>query len=88
MILFTVCVLVLCRRSFRDYGLTLEQWADGLKVGLLWGLLLFPARVSRYCRCPSSAGIRPPTMTEGAVYALAFGSGRSLRLAAHLQARC
>jgi len=72
MILFTVCVLVLCRRSFRDYGLTLEQWADGLKVGLLWGLLLVSgAGLLAIVGVGHQPGIRPPTMTEGAVYALA-----------------
>jgi len=58
------------RRSFRDYGLTLEQWADGLKVGCFGIAAGFRRGSSRYVGV-RQPGIRPPTMTEGAVYALA-----------------
>jgi membrane protease YdiL (CAAX protease family) len=39
MILFTVAVLLLCRRSFEEYGLTLNGWRYSLNVGLLWSVL-------------------------------------------------
>lgn len=40
MILFTVSVLLLFRRSFEEYGLTLKGWRYHLNVGLFWGLLV------------------------------------------------
>jgi hypothetical protein len=40
MILFTVAVLLVRRRSFEDYGLTLRGWRYHLNVGLLWGVLV------------------------------------------------
>src|SRR5258706_15724424 len=40
MILFTVCVLLLCRRSFSAYGLSLANFSGNFKIGLLWGVLL------------------------------------------------
>jgi len=40
MILFTVSVLLLRRRSFEVYGLTLKRWRYNLNVGLLWVVLV------------------------------------------------
>jgi len=40
MILFTVCVLLLLRRSFTDYGLTFAGRGEDVKTGLLWGCFL------------------------------------------------
>ncbi len=40
MILFPVIVLVLGRRSFREYGLTEQGWRYNLNVGLFWGILV------------------------------------------------
>jgi len=40
MILFTVSVLSLCRRSFEVYGLTLRRSRYNLNVGLLWSVLM------------------------------------------------
>jgi hypothetical protein len=39
MILFTVAILLICRRSFEQYGLTLDGWKTNLNIGLFWGLL-------------------------------------------------
>ena len=38
MILFTVAILSFCRRSFEQYGLTLNGWKANLNIGLVWGL--------------------------------------------------
>jgi membrane protease YdiL (CAAX protease family) len=43
MILFTVSVLLLFRRSFGEYGLTLKGWRYHLNVGLFWSLLVVMA---------------------------------------------
>jgi membrane protease YdiL (CAAX protease family) len=43
MILFTVTVLLLCGRGFKEYGLTLQEWGYNLNVGLVWGVLLIVA---------------------------------------------
>jgi membrane protease YdiL (CAAX protease family) len=40
MIVFTVAVLAISRRSFADYGLTIKGWRRSLNIGLLWGLLV------------------------------------------------
>jgi uncharacterized protein len=45
MILFTVAVLLICRRSFEQYGLTLNGWKTSLNIGLFWGLLFAAAAV-------------------------------------------
>jgi membrane protease YdiL (CAAX protease family) len=72
MIFFTVCVLLLCGRSFATYGLTLEHWGENLKVGLLWGMLLVTgAGLLRLAGVQHLPGATPPTMTEGVIYGLA-----------------
>jgi membrane protease YdiL (CAAX protease family) len=45
MILFTVAILLICRRSFEQYGLTLNGWKTSLSIGLFWGLLFAVAAV-------------------------------------------
>jgi len=40
MILFTLAILLVCRRDFQEYGLTLHGWRYNLNIGLLWGLLI------------------------------------------------
>jgi hypothetical protein len=45
MILFTVSVLLLTRRSFEEYGLTRKGWRYYLNLGLFWGVLLVMAAV-------------------------------------------
>ncbi|HEV2972231.1 MAG TPA: CPBP family intramembrane glutamic endopeptidase [Pirellulales bacterium] len=45
MILFTVAILLVCRRSFEQYGLTLNGWKTNLNIGLFWGLLFAAAAV-------------------------------------------
>ena len=72
MILFTVCVLFLCRRSFSTYGLTLARWTAGLKLGLLWGVLLVTGGgLLMLFRVRHQPGSVPPGMKEGIVYGLA-----------------
>jgi membrane protease YdiL (CAAX protease family) len=36
MIVFTVAMLLVCRRNFPEYGLTWKDWRYNLNVGLLW----------------------------------------------------
>jgi membrane protease YdiL (CAAX protease family) len=72
MILFTAATLLLCRRSFAAYGISVAQWADGLKLGLLWGLVLVGgAGVLMLFHIRHQAGGPPPTMKEGIAYGLA-----------------
>jgi hypothetical protein len=40
MILFTVALLLIARRNFEEYGLTLKGWRYCLNVGVLWGVLI------------------------------------------------
>jgi len=40
MIFFTISVLLLCRRSFEVYGLTVKRWRHNLSVGLLCAVLI------------------------------------------------
>jgi membrane protease YdiL (CAAX protease family) len=40
MIFFTVAVLLMSRRSFEEYGLTVKGWRYNLNVGLLWAALI------------------------------------------------
>jgi hypothetical protein len=69
MILFTVGALLLCRRSFAAYGLTLTSWTEGLRLGLLLGMLLVVGGMAlRLFGVQHEPGIRPPTMIEGVVY--------------------
>lgn len=69
MILFTVCVLVLCRRSFATYGLKLSRWVEGMRVGLFWGVLLVGgAALLLLFGVHHQPGRRPPTMSEGVAY--------------------
>jgi uncharacterized protein len=43
MVLFTVVVLLLCGRSFEQYGLTWKGWRYSLNIGLVWGVLFVVA---------------------------------------------
>ena len=43
MTLFTVAALLLGRRNFAEYGLTLKDWRYNLNVGLFWSVLLTAA---------------------------------------------
>jgi membrane protease YdiL (CAAX protease family) len=72
MILFTVSVLLICRRSFQDYGLSLVRWAENLKLGLLWGLLLVAgAALLALAGVRHRPGGPPPGMAAGVAYGLA-----------------
>jgi len=72
MILFTFCVLLLCRRSFKAYGLDLARRGEDLKTGLVWGLFLVTgAGLLRLLGVRHQPGVAPPTMTEGLIYGFA-----------------
>jgi len=40
MILFTLAMVLICRRSFAAYGLSLTNWRYNLNVGLLWAVFV------------------------------------------------
>lgn len=69
MILFTVLVLLLFKRSFNEYGLTLSGWRYSLNVGLLWGLLTVAggAMIVRIDPIHFDTG-RPPDRTGALVF--------------------
>jgi membrane protease YdiL (CAAX protease family) len=72
MILFTVGLLLLCRRDSGQYGLTFDGWSAGLNIGLGWGLVLVAgAAILRVLGVRHEAGMSPPTIAEGLIYAAA-----------------
>ncbi len=86
MILFTLCILSIRRKSFPTFGLTLANWDQGLKIGLVWGLLLVAGaavrqshrpcpRLDSVAECQADGGFQMPPGTLGAVVFL----GRLLR---------
>ena len=65
----TISSLLICRRSFGAYGFTLEGWREGLRLGLLWGVLLVCGGAAlRGLGVRHKPGGPPPTMAEGLVY--------------------
>jgi membrane protease YdiL (CAAX protease family) len=87
MILFTICVLLLFRRSFADYGWTCERWPEHVKTGLLCGLLLVGgAGILRLLGVCHQPGVTPPTMVEGVIYAV-FSLAAVFLFAGFLQRR-
>src|SRR5580704_7965044 len=69
MILFTVAVLLVSRRSFEDYGLTLKGWRYNLNVGLLWGVLIvLAAGVVVQFGLVHFDPLHPPDLTRAAVF--------------------
>ena len=76
MILFTIGILLLCHREFASYGLTLARASEGLKLGLLWGLLLVGgAALLMLVHVRHRAGGPPPGMREGVAYGIACLAG-------------
>jgi membrane protease YdiL (CAAX protease family) len=71
MILFTICVLLVSRRDFRQYGLSLTGWPASLKIGLGWGLVLVAgAALLRLVGVRHEPGMQPPTFMEGLIYGI------------------
>jgi membrane protease YdiL (CAAX protease family) len=76
MILFAVGILLVCRRSFTAYGLSLGGWRESLKAGLFCGLLVVGGAGLLYlCGIQHRAGSSPPGLWEGCGYALACLAG-------------
>jgi uncharacterized membrane protein len=71
MILFTVAMLLLFRRNFNEYGLTVRGWRYNLNVGLLWGVLTVVAAavVVRFAPIHFDPH-RPPDMMRALVFAV------------------
>jgi len=75
MILFTVVILLICRRNFEEYGLTLNGWRYNLNVGLFWGVLIvLAAGVVIHFRLVHFDPLHPPDVTRAVV----FSSGEVL----------
>jgi len=71
MTLFTVAVLLLCRRDFARYGLTLENWRYNLNVGLLWAVIVVAAAASVVALTPVRLDpLRPPDLPRAVVFSL------------------
>ena len=71
MILFTICTLLLFRRSFALYGLNPVNKSEDFKTGLAWGLLLVTgAGLLMLLGVRHQPGLRPPTLSEGAIYGI------------------
>ena len=69
MILFTVAVLLVSRRSFRDYGLTLRGWRYNLNLGLFWGVgIVLAAGVVVQLGLVHFDPLHPPDLTRAAVF--------------------
>jgi membrane protease YdiL (CAAX protease family) len=69
MILFTVAVLLVSRRSFGEYGLTWRGWRYHLNVGLLWGVLVvLAAGVVVQAGLVHFDPLHPPDLTRAAVF--------------------
>jgi membrane protease YdiL (CAAX protease family) len=73
MILATVGMLLVTRRNFEQYGLTLNAWSYNLNLGLLWSILIVLAvgiviKVGLFHFDP----LHPPDLTR----ALVFSSGQ------------
>jgi membrane protease YdiL (CAAX protease family) len=71
MILFTVAVLLLCRRSFTEYGLTLTNGRYNLDVGLLWTLILAVAAGLVFTLTPIRLDpLHPPDLPKALVVSI------------------
>jgi membrane protease YdiL (CAAX protease family) len=71
MILFTLVVLLLFRRDFKQYGLTLTGWRYNINVGLFWGVLtVVAAAVVVKCAPFRFDPHRPPDMPRALVFAV------------------
>ena len=72
MILFTAGVLLLCGRSFVNYGLTVARWKEGLRLGMIWGLMLVGGgALLMFFRLQYRPGSGPPGWDDGIVFGLA-----------------
>jgi membrane protease YdiL (CAAX protease family) len=75
MILFTLAVLLVCRRDFQEYGLTLKGWQYNLNVGLLWGVLIvLAAGMVIQFGLVHIDPLHPPDLTRAVV----FSSGETI----------
>jgi hypothetical protein len=69
MILLTVAVLLVSRRNFQDYGLTLNRWRYNLNVGLLCALVLvLAAGVVVQVRLVHFDPLHPPDVIRAVVF--------------------
>jgi membrane protease YdiL (CAAX protease family) len=70
MTLFTVAVLLLCKRSFPEYGLTLKGWRYHLNLGLLWALIVVAAGAVVVLSPIHLDPLRPPDLPRTVVCSL------------------
>jgi membrane protease YdiL (CAAX protease family) len=73
MILVTLAMIALRRRSIAEYGLTLQNWQYNLKVGLLWALLEVFGGVLAIAFAPFRVDpLHPPDMGRALVFSAAY----------------
>jgi membrane protease YdiL (CAAX protease family) len=71
MILFTVGMLLVSRRSFERYGLSLKGWKYNLNIGLLWAVLIvLAAGVVVESGLVQFDPLHPPDLNRAAVFSL------------------
>jgi membrane protease YdiL (CAAX protease family) len=88
MILFTVSVLLLFRRSFEAYGLTMKDWRYNLNVGLLWGVLIVLGAGAMVVFAPIPFDPRrPPDMKRAVAFAVGGLVGTLLLLGCLMRER-
>jgi membrane protease YdiL (CAAX protease family) len=71
MALYTVAVLVVCRRDFALYGLTLKGWKYNLNVGLFWTMVLAAAGLALAFSPVRLDPLHPPDLPRALV--VSFG---------------
>jgi membrane protease YdiL (CAAX protease family) len=69
MVLFTVAMLLLCRRDFTEYRLTLKRWGYDLNVGLVWaGVVLATAGFVLVVSPVRVDPLHPPDLPKALIY--------------------
>jgi membrane protease YdiL (CAAX protease family) len=72
MILATIGLLLWRRSRLAEYGFTTARWREGLKIGLLWGLICVAGGAAlRGLGVRHQPGGAPPTLLEGIIYGTA-----------------
>lgn len=69
MTVFTVAVLLICRRTFSEYGLAVKGWRYNLNVALFWSVLIVVvAGIAVQTRLVHFDPLHPPDLTRAVVF--------------------
>jgi uncharacterized protein len=69
MFVFSVIAVLVHRKSFEEYGLTLKGWRYNLNVGLIWGVLItLAAAVVIHLHLVHFDPLHPPDVTRAVVF--------------------